>query len=244
MKKSCAVLAMMLFAGKTLVLPASDLSPRELFLRNLVKKDGVESLKASPWFKSVSVTPTNLVLQRQSFGSHLWILSSDNVQEGRSTEYGEEFALTPDQGIKLSTLRHTDLIFTPASFKNQLKGFRVLHVMDDRLGGYITNCLGYVALSDKPTEVHEKDVEMIMENGEWKKYEQSQPVPKTENDVQDTPPSREAPVTVTNDETPITVTEDGQDEEKSKAATFWLYALIPLCLLAVFWVVRQTRLTR
>jgi len=35
--------------------------------------------------------------------------------------------------------------------------------------------------------------------------------------------------------------EDEPSEEKTKASNFWLYAIIPLCLLAVFWVVYKKR---
>jgi len=201
--------------------------------------------------KSVSVTPTNLVLEISPSRS-LWTWNGDDTKDDRLTEYGEELLLTPDKKTTLSDGRHVDVIFTPATFQNQMKGFRILHVMDDRLGGYITTCLGYVALSDPPTEVHEDDVEMIMESkrdsigvytGEmkWKAYEKSQPVPKAESEVQEPSPNREEPVTATQDKVPVNVAEDGQDEEKSKASSLWLYALIPLCLLAVLWVVKRRR---
>jgi len=62
-----------------------------------------------------------------------------------------------------------------------------------------------------------------------------------ESKTQQTLPSREDPVTVTPDETLVNVAEDGQDEEKSKASNLWLYALIPLCLLAVLWLARKKR---
>ena len=241
MKKSCAVLVMMLSLGNILESSATNgISSRELFFRNLVKKDGIESLNASPWVKSVSVTPTNLVLEISPSRS-LWTWNGDDTKDDRLTEYGEELLLTPDKKTTLSDGRHVDVIFTPATFQNQMKGFQILHKIDDRMGGYITTCLGYVALSDKPTEVHKNDVEMIMENGEWKKYEKLQPVPKAENDVQYTQSSRENPVTVAQDETPVNTAEDESSEEKGKATTFWHYALIPLCLLAVLWVVKRKR---
>jgi len=203
----------MLLAGNTLELSASGMSAKELFFRNLVKKDGVESLKASPWFKSVSVTTTNLILQFSLPGGGLWIWSGDDSEKGSWTEEDDEFFLTPDQETKLSTLRHTKVIFTPTSFENQMKGFRILHLTDDRLGGYITTCLGYVALSDPPIEVHEDDVEMILENGEWIKFGK-------EGEAQVSPPSREDKKTSAN------IAEDEPSEEKSKASHFWLYVIL------------------
>ena len=69
------------------------------------------------------------------------------------------------------------------------------------------------------------------------KYEKPQPVPKAENDAQETSPVRENPVTATL----VNIAEDGQDEEKSKANMFWLGVVIFHCLLAILWLARKKR---
>ena len=183
--------------------------------------DGIEYLKNHAWFNSVSLSPTNLMLRFSPSGSGLWIWSGNDVLKGCWTVEDEEFVLPADQQTKLSDGRHLDMIFTPASFENQQKGFRVLYLVDDRWGGYTTNYLGYVALNDTPIEVGEDDVEMIMENGEGKTHGN--------------------PQSITQAETPDKITEDGQDEEKSKANMFWLGVVIFHCLLAILWLARKKR---
>jgi len=215
---------------------------------------GLEYLETSSVFESVSFTPTNLTLK---FNPLVRLNVFHGKERRRTSEYvanNEALILTPEQVTALTDLRHGWTEFTPVSFMNQQKGFRILKVINAvSFGGEVTtNVHAYVALGDTPVELGEDNVEMIMESyrhhpetgdyfAEWKKYEKLQPVPKAENGVQDTPSSREKTVTVTSDETPITVTADEQSEEKSKATTLWLYALIPLCLLAVLWVVKRKR---
>jgi len=140
-----------------------------------------------------------------------------------------------------------------------------------RPGEMFTNFVMYTVLGDTPEEVKGEDVEMVMVDGKWEKAPEDapptpfgplvvfsseprrpfkraengtaepQPIPKEEGETQEPPPIPEEPVTATQDEAPVNVAEDGQDEEKSKAATFWLYIIIPLCLLAVLWVVKRKR---
>jgi len=225
-----------------------------LFLDNAKGMGGLEHLETSSVFESVSFTPTNLTLKFNP----LVRLNVFHGKERRSTsEYvanNEALILTPEQVTALTDLRHGWTEFTPVSFKNQQKGFRILKVINAVSfgGGVTTNVHAYVALGDTPVELGEDNVEMIMESyrhhpetgdyfAEWKKHEKPQPVPKAENDAQETSPVRENPATVTQGKTPVNVAEDGQDEEKSKTNMFWLGVGLFHCLLAILWLARKKR---
>ena len=150
--------------------------------------------------------------------------------------------LTPDQEVMFGE-HHGRHLFTPVSFKDQQKGFRILALF--RWGKETTNAVAYVAFGDTLMEGNGDDVEMIMEKGEWKKYEKPPPVPKTEDEVQETPPIPDEPVTAAPDETPVNIAEDEQDEGRATASPpsrLWLYAAIALCALsAVLWLARKKR---
>jgi len=211
----------------------------------------------------------------------------------------DALTLTPDKEATVVQHRQGGLFVTPVSFKDKGMGFQVkdsfAHMADERLN------VAYVALSDTPTEVSEKDVEMIMKDGEWKTAEEYRAIVERENRLQElrfkyqdkrreakellqgeeltnrlsalerevrlerdriesgeqakvtypprpprppavTPPEpNEVPDVVAEDETTVIVTGDEPSEEKSSINIFFLYALIPLCLLAVLWVVKRKR---
>jgi len=86
----------------------------------------------------------------------------------RKMEYGETLNLTPDQKILFTDGRHGFLYFEPVRYKNNLKGFQINNVIINPNRGFITNTM-YIVLGDTPIQINEDDVEMIMENGEWKR---------------------------------------------------------------------------
>jgi len=212
--------------------------------------NGVELLLMYGIIDTFSVTSTELTL---TFRASLCSVDYNGTRRG-TTEYAENneaLILTSDQGANISDGYHSSLIFTPVSFKDKRKGFRIINqAILIPFGGGVKHWFGYIALSDTPVEVGEDDVEMILEGGEWVKFEGNKdwetaltwaPPVEEKGEAQETPPIIEDPVTVTQDETPANVAENESSEGKSKATTFWLYAIIPLCLLAGLWVVRKKR---
>jgi len=203
--------------------------------------DGIESLEKRKLFESIIVTPTNLTIRfseegqghRVSYPDHRISIPSRGTHD--YVKKNEALVLTPDKRVNIFEF-HGCFAFTPVTFKNQGKGFRIMETFDARSlrGGLMTNSIAYVALSDTPVQVGEDDVEMILENGEWVKF-------KREVEAQDTPPSRKKNVTVTNDETPVNVAEDEPSEEKNKTNMFWLCVVIFHCLLAILWLARKKR---
>ena len=237
MKMGCTVLAVVLSAS------------------GIFGMDGMEWLGNGTWFDVVSASPTNLTLKfKGRFGIHqndVWRRTAEYI------ENDEMFILTPDQRTRFVS-RHASITLDPVSFRGQHKGFRITDRHNPPISHWHlarTNFF-YVALSDTPVQVGEDDVEMIMENGEWKTYEKPQSAPKEEGGAQvylpspepvqsiaaETPPEPpavptpepvEAQVPVLEDGAPdIADGEDGQSEEKSKTNNLWLYALIPLVLSA------------
>ena len=182
------------------------------------------------WFASFVVTETNLFLKYPSHEFAARVIQKDLT---RWLEPNEELILTPDQQTEINDGRHVFRYFTPVTFRNKKKGFKIDNIYYEGDMFNTTNT-AYIALSDTPIAVGEDDVEIIMENGEWKKFER-------EATAQASSSSRKNPVAATNNETPVNTAEDGQEEGKSKAQNLWLYALIPLCLLAVLWVVKRKR---
>ena len=212
-----------------------------------------------PWSSFVSATPTNLVLKFHSYGSRAWLIGQDI---DRLLEYDEEFMLFSNQEMKLTDGRHIRIIFTPASFQNQLNGFRVMAKYDDRRGGWPTVYLAYIALSDTPIEMSEEDVLMIMENGEWVEVKAEE----KENTIQEQPPAptiealaeAEIPPEVVLEPLPIAeepATEEialqNESEENLLSAEetlptssnrFWLYGIaLLLILLATPYFVRKKK---
>jgi len=243
-KKSCIMLAFVLLVGE------------------MQGKDGIEHFLDIGLFGSVTTTPTNMMVQ---FSGGVYFVKynprhrnptprGDPTNNGDYIGKNEVLNLTPDQEVILSE-HHGQVLFTPVSFKDQLKGIRILSLFVWG-GKESTNTAAttYIALGDTLVEKSEDDVEMILDGKragiswrspdgmEWKTYEKTQPVPKDEGRATASLPSRAESVTTTQDETPITVAEDEQDEEKNKASNFWLYIVIVLCALsAVLYFLRRKK---
>jgi len=189
-------------------------------------------------FETIIATPTNLTIMfRMDRG--LAISYPDDPSSFRSeitldyAKSNKALILTPDKRVIVRGLSER-YFFTPVFFKNQQKGFRIAF-MSRAHGSVTTNYLEYVALSDKPTKVSAEDVEMILERGEWKTFER-------EGGTQASPSSREKPVTTTQDETPDNIAKDEPSEGRATASPpsrLWLYALIPLCLLVILYLMRR-----
>ena len=208
-KRSCIVLAVLLLAG------------------NMRGEDLFEEFKE--WLASFIVTETHLFLKfpPHEFSQQIIQKEKDLV---RWLEPNEELVLTPDQQTEINDGRHAFRHFTPVTFKNKKKGFKIdsLYYEGDMFN--ITET-AYLALSDTPIEVGETDVEMIMENGEWKKV--------TKEGGAKVSPSRNKA------KTGKAIADDGQDEGRataSPASRLWLYALISFCALsAVFYFLRRKK---
>ena len=204
---------------------------RESIWETQSRMNGLELLLMHGGIDSVFATSENLAI---TFRGDSITVRHNGVMR-RSTEYmenNEALILAPDQEASFSSGLHAHIRLTPVSLKNKRKGVRIIDVFS--FSGDERRDVAYIALGDTLIPVSEEDVEMIMEDGEWKKFER---------DVEATasPPSREKTVTTTNNETPVNTAEDGQEEGKSKASNLWLYAIIPLGLLAVLWVVKRKR---
>ena len=103
---------------------------------------GADETALAQWdrlFDSATVTSTNLILKNPSSGV-------------------EGIVLTLDQETRLSNGFHLLAIYTPVSFTNQKKGFRISEVSDYRsFGGGITTNTMYIALGDKVVRMVEAD---------------------------------------------------------------------------------------
>jgi len=198
--------------------------------------DGISALKRFG-FDPVSVTPKSLSLwlkpQSQDF-----VVELEGVKR-LSAEYkenNEPLVLFAGQSARIVNEQKdfiTTLVFTPVLFKNHRKvfggiipsrpldGFRLMlkaHRRDD--GSEWMADTRYIALSDTPILMGEAELD------DSKKPQVSQP-------------SRKKPVNVTKAKIPDKITEDEPNEEKNKANIFWLYAIIPLCLLAILYLMRR-----
>ena len=218
---------------------------------------GVTYLENHVWFDSVSVTSTNLTLvfsfRRDSVATVVQDDSYRKYQEAYKTNAwatpwrvmgdGDALVLTPDQTTRLAIRdAKRSVIFTPVSFKNQQKGFRLSEVSYHPHEWFSTNHCGYVALSDTPVQVSEDDVEMIMENEEWVKYAKPLPVPKEKVTPQTSPLSPKSATPPQAAPQPDAA-EDAQPQTQPQPRILWPYALIPPCavFLAALWVVRKKR---
>jgi len=131
--------------------------------------NGLKFLEGYQVFNPIKVTPVHLSLRLHPY---------DVVEQGgtryewtaREMMNSEDLVLTPNQETKI--LKWKDkFTFTPIAFKSQTKGFKITVVSDHSDLGYeVTTTIAYLALNDTSVLVGEEDVEMIMENGEWKKY--------------------------------------------------------------------------
>ena len=218
--------------------------------------DALAFLRGTGFFDSVTVSSTNLTLKFLPDWRMLVRQKGDVVS--RLPEFGETISLIPDVETRLSDGHHVFFTFIPVEYRQKQRGFKFLHVFNAySFGrGITTNNIGYIALSDTPVEVGEDDVEMILVNGEWKAYEKSRPAPKEEGASAPPPPpepvpppAREQPPEPTVGtppqpapaDAPASVAENEQSGEKSNASPLWLYALIPLFLLAIFYFLRRKK---
>jgi len=187
------------------------------------RMNGLDLLLMCGNIDSVSGSPKNLVI---TFRGEMFVTRNGVMR--RATEYienNEALILTPDQEASLSDGFHAYTRLTPVSFKNKEKGFRVVDGFS--FSGDERCDVGYIALRDTLTPVSEDDVDMVMENGEWKKFVK-------EGGAQVSSPSR--------NKAKNTTAEDEANEEETKASNLWLYALISFCALsAVFYFLRRKR---
>ena len=215
--------------------------------------DGIEVLKEG--FASVTVTPTNITL---SSARSPVLIRQKGID--RWLGYGEDVILTPDCETTLTDMRHVALTFKPASFKNKEKGVWLVAKVYS-LGKGFTTINMHLALSDTPIKVGEDDVEMIMENGEWKTVKEYHAIVERENRLHNLwsehiHKRREANELLQGEELTNRLVaiehemklerdriESGEQAEVVCPASrhLWLYALIPLCLLALLWVVKRKR---
>ena len=161
-------------------------------------------------FDSVTATSTNLTLKIPLLG-FIGVLNEDSIRKynkeiGWNTQVmpwqsisefrGEDKALvlTPNQETRIGGHSHI-LIFTPVSFQNQQKGFRVAHTTATLPP--VPSRITYIALGDTPTPMSADDVEMIWDRKldhtgrptGWRRYEGDQ--------VMAYPPPPETPPPVT-----------------------------------------------
>jgi len=195
------------------------------------RMNGLELLLMWGNIDSVSGSPKNLTI---TFRGEMFV--THNGVTRRATEYienNEALILTPGQEASFSDGFHAYAHLIPVSFKNKRKGFKVIDGFS--FSGDERRDVGYVALGDTLTPVSEEEMDMVMENGEWKKFER-------EDGAQVSPPSREAVQPVVQEtppesvEPPDNIAEDEPSEEKNKANNFWLYALIPLALALLYFI--------
>ena len=230
---------------------------------------GVEWLNNFLIFDSVVVTSTNMVLKTSASLNSMWAIRVHGEEDRRMPwlDRNEEIVLVPDKEVSLSE-SHAGVIFTPVSFKNQMKGFRIHYAIF--FGGMETKSVTYLALSDTPVQVGEEDVEMIL-NGvrnefgrlrdaaKWKPFEAADKArlgppleailrsieanKRWKQAPQPSPePPPEPPPAARKAEPQTAAAEDAQPEAESQARTLWLYTLVPLCVaLAALWLVRKKR---
>jgi len=216
-----------------------------LLANGMVGMDGIEHLSNHNWYRVVSVTSTNLTIK--FYCDFVTVVQDDSYrkyqEEGQTNAWahpwsvmgnGEELVLTPNQMTRFGARggKHT-VFFTPVSFKNNQNGFRITELSFLPHSWLTTNNLGYVALSDTPMLMGEEDVEMIMEKEKWKKFEVEKEVEALQIRPENVVPPPEPTAT------PVNVTEDMPIEEKSKASNLWLYAIIPLGLLVILYLMRR-----
>ena len=210
-----------------------------LFISGVQGMDGVEYLKNRGWFESVSVTQTNLSLKFISPPPIRCFVRQGNVSRAAMelVENDEAWVLNLDQEARITIGGHSRTVFIPVSFKNQQKGFKIIKTSYWFPGPTVTNAIAYLALSDIPIEVGEDDVEMIMVNGEWVKYENKQPVitPGAEKgSAMVSPSSRKGKLGKGKEESGL------EEEGQSKSNTLWLYVGVSLCALcAILYFMRR-----
>ncbi len=119
--------------------------------------NGIELLRRSGHFDSVSITPTNVIAKFKRQG--LLVEQEDNRRGAADyLQENENLIISPDKETKL-VQQHFETVFTPVTLKNQQKGFKLTltsglrHPVDRA-----TTHVSYIALSDAPAYVDETDV--------------------------------------------------------------------------------------
>ena len=221
----------------------------------------VEYLDSMPWWDAVTATPTNIVLKPNPERPHFEVYDMSRKNEavryeleipkdifyqsplifiGRGAEWyvghNEDIVLTPDREIVIgdNSGNAANMVFTPVSFKNEQKGFRMMREMDWYwlTPPLVAMNIKYLALGDEPREMTEDDVETIMEwtanedgeyHGEWKTYEKPPPATAPE----DTPSANSPP--------PVVITRSGT----TKQSILLMGIGIVACFLAILYFLRK-----
>ena len=189
------------------------------FLKNK-ETDGLKYLKFQ---NTVIITPTNLIVKAGPEGKAWWLRKFPDA----------EAILTLDRKFVFAE-DHAAVIFTPISFKNKLKGFRIDSIFEGRSFGLgVTTNSMYLALSDPPVVVGPEDMD-----GE---IELPPPPPKPKPTPQIPSFLRFAPPPTETEEPLQNTVEEGR-ATASPPSRFWLCALISFCALsAVLWLAHRKR---
>jgi len=137
----------------------------------LLKPDNLAWLEEVWFIDSVAVTPTNVAITVNSTAPYFFVATGNYWRD--SLAYAKNYEtlfLTPTYETVFSDGYRGTIIFTPVTFANQLKGFKIFTEKDARTFGndVITNYVAFVALSETPVKVGEGDVVMMMVDGEWR----------------------------------------------------------------------------
>ena len=144
------------------------------FVNSILGTDGIEVLKK--YVDAFTITSANLVVTNHSTRTQIvWedgpTPTSFRKASFHKEPYEEELILTPDKESSIGR-GNSRITFKPVSFKNQRKGFRIVReVMYSLDQDYLE--VTYLVLSDTPMTLGEDDVEMVLDNGEWVKSEES-----------------------------------------------------------------------
>jgi len=151
-----------------------------MFACTLSGKEGTEFIENHDWIAVASVTPTNLVLGIKATRFYVARLYETPQFFKEAAEYiknNENLDLPPDQETVIADGKHLSVYFVPVVFKDQDKGFRIIDQSQWLSSGRgITNTVMYVALGDNLMDRKEEDVEMVLEEGEWKPIGETPPV--------------------------------------------------------------------
>ena len=213
-----------------------------LFVSNIIGMDITEWLKNINLFDSVSTTSTSLTVKTKSSIPFCLIW---NQKTNSYLRPDTDLVFTPDMETRLSDGFHASIHFIPVSFKNQQRGFRIKEMFYDGIDNKTVR-LVYAALGEVLVQMGEDDVKMILEKEGWVKYEQPQSAsPPEDNSRAASPRLAESK---RGDGIPAVESSDGfQPLEQADTIPpttgnrhrLWLYAVIPLGLLAVLYFIRR-----
>jgi len=134
-------------------------------------QEGIVFLKER--FETVSITSSNISVKFKSPGGGYSVSFYCNPPEWDhpppehrwATEYienNEPLVLTPDKKVILNDGGHGATVFEPVAFISKHKGFRITDTNDRKWGDGRTSNVVYVALSNTPVQVGEKDVAEVL----------------------------------------------------------------------------------